>query len=282
MRTYLECLTCLTKQAVEIARQNIHPDHQEDFVRDALKKLTEFDYTNPPPIMAMELYAMLRDVAGLDDPYAQIKSRYNKQALELYPELKKTLEDSADPLHTAVRIAVAGNIIDFGAGNSDTIHVEETLDRALRTPFAIDHMDQLREDLDQARSILYLADNAGEIVFDRVLIEELGARRVTCAVRDIPVINDATLHDAVQAGLVDVCRVISSGSPAPGTPLAICSGEFKDLFYGADIVISKGQGNFETLTHPGREIFFLFMVKCPIISQEVGVEINSFITMKRS
>ncbi len=280
MRTHLDCVGCLVRQALDIARQNIPEDLQRTFIRDVLKSLGELDFDSPPPIMAMEMYGMLRETLGIHDPYAEVKYDCNSKALALYPRLKEILASSADPFDAGVRMAVAGNIIDFAAGDHRRIPVEETLERALAVPFAIDHTDRLRQRVTDARSILYLADNAGEIVFDRVLIEELGPERVTCAVRDIPVINDATMQDAIQTGLDKVCTVISSGSPAPGTPLGLCTEEFRQLFYGADVVISKGQGNLETLCAPGRDVFFLFMVKCPIISGEVGAEMNSFIVME--
>jgi uncharacterized protein with ATP-grasp and redox domains len=282
MRTSIECIGCLVRQAVGLARLNIPAEKQEVFIRDVLKGLAGFDYESPPPIMAMGMYKILRNLTSINDPFAGIKAVYNDKALAFYPRLKEIMASSSDPINTAIRIAVAGNIIDFAAGNHGTVPIEETLEKALVASFAIDHMGRLRQRIDDAGSILYLADNAGEIVFDRVLIEEIGPERVTCAVRDVPIINDATKEDAVIAGLTKICTVISSGSKAPGTPLEICTDEFRDLFYSADMVIAKGQGNYETLTHIGRDIFFLFMVKCPIISREVGVALYSFIAMLSS
>jgi len=180
-------------------------------------------------------------------------------------------------------MAVAGNIIDFGLGahGCEEIAVEDTIMNALDSPFAVNDIPELIERLGDAEHILYVADNAGEIVLDRIFIEHIGPDRVTCAVRSAPVINDATLTDAAQAGLDRLCRVIPSGSEAPGTPLSLCSEEFLECFAAADLVISKGQGNFETLDAPGREVFHLFMVKCPVVSQEVDVPMGSFMAMKR-
>ena len=186
---------------------------------------------------------------------------------------------SDDPFETALRIAVAGNIIDFGVHTNDSIQIRATIEKALEAQFAIDHIRELKDRLCHASLVLYLADNAGEIVFDRLFVEQIGAGRVVCAVRHAPIINDATLDDAEQAGLCDVCRVISSGCTAPGTLIRECSDEFKTLFSSADIVISKGQGNFETLNHTDRDIFFLFMVKCQVISREVSVPVGGFVVM---
>lgn len=281
MKTHIECIACLVKQAVEIAQEHIPQQKQDTFIRTILERISKMDYSDPPPLMATQMYSLVRGLTGVIDPYAGVKKYYNEKALGLYPEFARLVGSSHDPLETALRIAVAGNIIDFGMGTRDSIQIKETVDRALSARFAINDIGSLRERLTDASTILYLADNAGEIVFDRLFIEQLGPKRVVCAVRHEPIINDATMDDAGQAGLCSVCRVISSGSPSPGTPLHLCSQEFRRLFVRADVVIAKGQGNFETLSRPGRDVFFLFMVKCPVISREAGVPVGSFVVMNR-
>ena len=281
MKTYIECIGCLVKQSVEIAKAHIPEDKQDVFIRTILRRISEIDYSNPPPIMATEMYSMVKDLTGITDPYAEIKNYYNQKALNLYPEFTRLVASSDDPFETALRIAVAGNIIDFGIGTKDSIQIRETVDRALNARFAINHIRDLKERLAEPGQVLYLADNAGEIVFDRLFIEQLGPERVVCAVRHAPIINDATLDDAKKVGLCDVCEVISSGSRAPGTPLDMCSDDFRDLFESAQVVIAKGQGNFETLSQASRDIFFLFMAKCPVISREAGVPVGSFIVMNQ-
>ena len=282
MKTYIECIGCLVKQSVEIAKAHIPEDKQDEFIRTILKSISEMDYSNPPPIMATEMYLLVRELTGVTDPYAEIKKYYNEKALNLYPEFARLVNSSDDPFDTALRIAVAGNIIDFGMGTKDSIQIRETVDRALSANFAVNHIGELKERLAQASLVLYLADNAGEIVFDRLFIEQLGPERVVCAVRHSPIINDATLADAEQAGLCDICKVISSGSGAPGTPLVMCSDEFRDLFAAASVVIAKGQGNFETLSKADRDIFFLFMAKCPVVAREADVPVGSFIVMNQA
>jgi len=281
MKTYIECIGCLVKQSVEIAKAHIPQDKQDTFIRTMLRSISEMDYSNPPPVMATEMYTLVKELTGITDPYADIKSYYNEKTLNLYPEFSRLVASSKDPFETALRIAVAGNIIDFGMGTRDNIQIRETVDRALNAQFAIDHINDLKERVSQPGLVLYLADNAGEIVFDRLFIEQLGPERVVCAVRHAPIINDATLDDARQAGLCDVCEVISSGSRAPGTLLPMCSDEFMDLFANAQVVIAKGQGNFETLSQADRDIFFLFMAKCPVISRETHVPVGSFIVMNK-
>ncbi len=282
MQTYLECVGCLVKQAAEIATNNLPEDRREQFMRDMLERIAGFDYTDSPPIMAMEMYGEVRRRAGIADPYLEIKKTYNSRALKLYPGLREKIVVAPDPLDAALRIAVAGNIIDFGMGTTDNIQVEATIERALREDFVVDDTRRLKEELQAAQNILYLGDNAGEIVFDRLFVETIGPENVTFAVRDVPIINDSTLSDAADAGMNRVCRVISSGSPAPGTPLELCSAEFREIFDQADVVISKGQGNFETLSNPPRPVYFLLMAKCAVIAREIGVDVGSFIAKYQS
>jgi len=283
MHTQVECIACLTKQAAGLAREFLAPHKREPFMRRVLEGLARFDCDAPPPLFTREIYRIYRDMDGKGDPYGEKKRHSNEQALSLAPRLRRIIASRPDMLEAALRMAVAGNIIDFGLGahGCEEIAVEDTIMNALDSPFAVNDIPELIERLGDAEHILYVADNAGEIVLDRIFIEHIGPDRVTCAVRSAPVINDATLTDAAQAGLDRLCRVIPSGSEAPGTPLSLCSEEFLECFAAADLVISKGQGNFETLDAPGREVFHLFMVKCPVVSQEVDVPMGSFMAMKR-
>jgi uncharacterized protein with ATP-grasp and redox domains len=281
MQTRLECLSCLMKQAARLAGKSLPEQRQAPFMRRVLEGLARFDFIGPPPLFTREIYRLLREMDGENDPFEAQKTFFNGQALALYPRLKGLVASRPEPLEAAVRIAVAGNVIDFGIHDPEGIAVEQTITDALGGVFVINDIPALTMKLQQAERILYVADNAGEIVLDRLLIEQIGPGRVTCAVRSAPIINDATLSDAAQAGLDQVCRVIPSGSDAPGTPLALCSKEFEELFLSADVVISKGQGNFETMDAPGREVFHLMMAKCPVISREAGVPLGSFIVMQK-
>jgi len=183
--------------------------------------------------------------------------------------LKEIVVTSQDPLETAVRIAIAGNIVDFGA--DPDFELEQEVQKALEQEPAANHYETLKEKTGRAREILYIADNAGETVFDKILIEVM-AKPVVYAVRERPVINDATTEDAKKSGLDQVAQVISSGCDAPGITLKRCSEEFLDPFRRADLIISKGQGNYETLSGKQRPIFYLLMAKCSIIATDLGVK----------
>ena len=246
------------------------PAVHDRLVRQALKWAADMDFDQPPPVLARRIHRKLREITGIFDPYQEAKNRANKMALDLVGELTAKIEASDDPLFMAARLAVAGNVIDMGAsGHVGMARVREAVDHALATPLAGDWNGFVRV-LENARQILYLADNAGEIALDRLFIEKLGPKRVTLAVRGAPVINDATRADAEAAGLDGMVSIIDNGADAPGTILEACSREFIRHFNEADLIIAKGQGNFETLSQSGRPIYFLFMIKCAVVSLQTG------------
>jgi len=282
MRTYLDCLPCFVRQTLEAVRfvtddEAVHAE----VLRQILLAASEMDLGMAPPAMGQRIHRLIREVTGNADPYRQVKERFNRLALTLYPDLKRRVAASADPLETAVRLAIAGNIIDFGVSASvSEPAVRETIERSLREPL-IGDVEGLRRAAAGADEVLYLTDNAGEIVFDRLLIETLDADNLAVGVKSEPVINDATAEDALAAGLTERWEVIENGSDAPGTLLETCSPGFLDRFERADVVIAKGQGNYETLSDAPRPVFFILMVKCPVIARDIGCEVGSLV-LRRS
>jgi hypothetical protein len=242
-----------------------------------------------PPLIARNVYGMIHEITGIADPYLDLKRWSNRKALEIYPKLKARVRAAGDPLFRAVKLAVAGNIIDYGARNA--LDLESELARILewenekvdREPPRFFDFVSFRKALDTSKSVLYLADNAGEAVFDRVLIEVITERdpgkEVIYAVRGKPIINDVLLEDALYCGLDRVSRLVSSGTDAPGTVLDTCRPGFVERFFEADLVISKGQGNFEALSETTRRVFFLFMAKCDVVANHVGCEREDFLLL---
>ncbi|MHB0995433.1 MAG: damage-control phosphatase ARMT1 family protein [Elusimicrobiales bacterium] len=275
MKTTLDCIPCLFRQALETARIfSRDPAVHERVLRDVLAWSRRMDMNKPAPVMGQRIHRRLRALTGLRDPYRRAKDIQNKLALRLLPELRRELGAAGDRLGLAVKIAIAGNIIDMGAyGDVGEAGVRAAVEHALREPLR-GGLEIFRRAAAKARSVLYLTDNAGEIVFDRLLIRELGPGRVTAAVRGAPVLNDAVMADARAAGLHRLCRVISNGSDAPGTVLEETSKEFRRLFDGADLVIAKGQGNYETLSDAPRPVWLLFKAKCPVIARRAGVKVG--------
>ena len=275
MRTYLDCIPCFFRQALETTRlAKLSEEEQRQVLVELGERLSGFSLQSSPPEIARSLYADIAARSGRD-PFKEIRENSNRQALDLYPRLKKRVKDSDDPLRTAVRLAIAGNVIDYGTpGEFD---VEEEIEVVLGEEFGVFMFDEFKAALGRAGTIIYLCDNAGEIVFDRILIEELQVNypiEITAAVRGGPVLNDVILEDARQVGLDRVCRVISNGFNAPGTILSSCSREFTDFYHNSDLVISKGQGNFETLWGKNEDIFFLFKIKCDVVARHVEGEVG--------
>ena len=249
----------------------------EQVVRDVLLWAGAMDLTQTPPAMAQRIHRRLREITGRNDPYRRAKDRLNSLASELIPELRAKIESTSDPLMMATRLAIVGNVMDLGVnGNLTATDVHHAVNLALAEPF-FGELDRFRQAISEAQSILYLADNAGEITFDRLLVEQISSKHVTVVVRGAPVINDATLIDAQAVGLDKIAEVIDNGSDAPGTILSDCSLEFQRRFAKADLIIAKGQGNFESLSNEPDNLFFLFKVKCSVIAdhikQPVGTQV---------
>lgn len=271
MRTSIDCIPCFVRQTLEAARfVSDYPSVHEGVLREILRCLASLDLDRSPPFVGQMIHRRLRELTENPDPYREAKDRHNRLALQLLPELKELVRKSEDPLKTSALLAITGNVIDLGArGDLTEDEVRSSIARTFSEPFHID-IEHLRKEIGKASSILYLADNAGEIVFDRLLIEELPVEHVVVAVRGAPVINDAVMDDATTAGLHGLVRLVSNGSDAPGTILNDCSLEFQSCYRNADLVIAKGQGNYETLSSEEKNIFFLFKIKCKTVASHTG------------
>lgn len=276
MKTSLDCIPCILRQVLDASRLiSNDPAFHSQSMRDALGRLQDMDLDLSPPAIAQIIHRSLREKSGMNDPYHSIKTKQNQIALNMIPVLRARVYSSEDPLLLAARLAIAGNIIDLGVnGDLKTTDIQRSIDQALSEPFVGDE-EKFRQAIKSAHSILYLADNTGEIAFDSLLIEQISPERVTLAVRGAPVINDATIEDAKMVGLDKIVRVISNGSDAPGTILDDCDDNFRQQFRNADLIIAKGQGNYETLNEEPANIFFLFKVKCQMVSRLVNQPIGT-------
>ena len=285
MRTYLDCIPCFIKTALEMARLvDANAITHKEILDEVARMIPNFSLGSSPPEMARMIHKVMERRFGNKDIYGTIKKESNRKALELYPRLKEKVSESTDKLLTAVEIAIAGNVIDYAAKNS--LNIEAEIDKLFTNDFShinktIFDYEYFKDDLMKASRILYLADNAGEILFDRVLIEEFPEdKEIILAVRDKPVINDALIEDAMECGLDKRAKVMSSGVDAPGTVLKYCSKEFIEIYKNADLIISKGQGNYEALSQERENIYFLFRAKCPVIARHAGTEVGDIVLHK--
>lgn len=276
MNTYLDCLPCFFNQALRAARLATNDPVKIKAVLDAVGlMLPRISLESTPPESGRLIYQIVHDITQNQDPYRQIKDRSTEEALSLYPFMKEIVtEQSEDPLLAAIRMSIAGNIIDFGPNRK--FDLKEEIRKMRLKEFAVCDYQLFKERLDRCKSVLYLGDNAGECVFDRVLLETMG-KPATYVVREKPVINDATIIDAQKAGIEDVAELMSSGTDAPGTYLDTCSKTFLRRYRDAELIISKGQGNFEALSGEKRPIFFLLQVKCLVIGDHLGLKVGDIL-----
>jgi len=282
MKTSYDCIPCFIRQTLEAARFATSDNNiLESVLKKVLKAVSMMDLKRSPPVMGQHIHRIIRKASGSNDPYKKIKEKFNKYALELYPALKKMVENSPNQFETAARLAIAGNIIDFGVNAEvDSSVINKTIELSLSEQLFGD-LEYFHKAISSAQNILYIGDNTGEIVFDRLLIQQLPIDRVTFVVRGSPVINDATMADAIDTGMIDLVNVIDNGSDAPGTVIEECSETFRRIFQDADIVIAKGQGNYETLSNINKDIFFLLKAKCSVIAQHIGCDVGASVIDNR-
>ncbi len=280
MRTYLDCIPCFVYQALRTGRLvGLSDEKIRALLTELGKKIEGISLDDPPPKTAVMVYDLIARYTGKMDPFKEVKHEATEKALALYPKLKKDILESKAPLGRAIRLATVGNVIDFGVSSSYDLEAE--IQKMLGQSFGRWDEEIFTEAVTRADWILYLGDNAGETVFDRLLIETL-ARPTTYVVREAPIINDATIEDAMAAGLEKVASIISSGCSAPGTVMDQCSPEFLDLFRKAPVIISKGQGNYETLSDADAPIFFLLKAKCDVVAGHLGVKMGDLVLASRS
>ncbi len=273
MKMHLDCPSCFLNQAIRTGRLLGCSDRCIwEMVKGCGQVLSQVNEELPPPQNAVALYDRIAEKAGVRDPFFKLKKESTRHALGLYPELKRKIKDHGDALEAALRFAACGNVIDYGV--SSDFDLLKEVENALGTRFSMWEYHVFLKRLSKADWILYLGDNCGETVFDRLLIEEL-RKPVKYAVRGGPIINDVTEEDARDAGLHKVAEIVSTGYRAPGIVLKECSDRFRELFASAPMIISKGQGNFETLSDEYREIFFIFKIKCKVVSNFLGFPLNT-------
>ncbi|MCY1721716.1 ARMT1-like domain-containing protein [Prolixibacteraceae bacterium Z1-6] len=276
-----ECLICQVKALQKrMDKFEIAKEKRNSLVRKMLKEIATIDLDNAySPEITRNLLEKLKQNSTITDPYDKEKQQSNKELLERYDEFKQRIQNSNDKFDTALRLAIAGNIIDFGP--SHKFDISETIEKVFTSDLAINDSKQLRAEIRKAKTILYLGDNCGEIVLDKLFIETINHTNVVFAVRENPILNDATQKEAIEVGIPEVATLISNGDDAPSTLLHRVSKEFLDIYKTADLIIAKGMGNFEGLmdeTDP--RLFYMLMIKCQVIGNNVGANKGDFVVKR--
>jgi uncharacterized protein with ATP-grasp and redox domains len=255
----------------------VDEETQMKALKRATEALAEADFSQPPAVLATQALLASGEVYDQDDPYREEKKRTTDEALHLYEQIKPKVEaemaqmDPVSRISHASKLAAAGNIIDFGIGKP--FDIEATLKDTLENGFAVDHSEHLYEALKSSDSFLLISDNAGEIVFDRFLLDEAlkMGKRVTVSVRSRGILNDAVREDAVMAGITDPVEIIETGTGSLGLMLDETSEEFRGEFDRAGVILSKGQANYETLNDVTRSMFYILRIKCHVIGDGMGL-----------
>jgi len=291
MKTYLECIPCFFRQALKASEIACTSDKRKKRIFDEIAKIIpDFSLESSPPEMAGLVHKIIRDISGKKDPYKKAKELSHKLTLAAKNKLRNKIKNTQNRLLTAVELAIAGNIIDFGP-KSD-LNVNDEINRIIseekraikKENKALFQFNKFEKALKIAKKILYLGDNVGETIFDSLLLEEIkriySKKEIEYVVRAKPIINDALFEDAYKAGIDKYAKIITSGVDSPGTVLSLCSKEFLEKFKQADLIISKGLGNYEALSQEKGPIYFLFMAKCPVIARHLNCDIGNVILKK--
>ena len=278
MKTRLECLPCLSRNAVVIAQRSCNdPELQHRIVCDSMHLLADTDMSEPPPFYAREIMDIaLRECScRCADPYGREKETSTLLARRLLAELHDIPEYDPDRFESRLRLAIAGNILDFGVFTDLNLNEAVRMVRQTFTrPIDREAMRKLQRRIESSRKILYVLDNCGEAVFDRIFME-LFQEKVVVAVRGRESLNDVTRKELADSGFPETVRVVDNGTGIPGVMEDFAGAELGHAMKNADLIIAKGQGNFETLNETRYPVSFLFLAKCPVVIREIGAEPKS-------
>lgn len=280
MKATADCIPCIENFVLRTAKQVSEDDWlQRKILLETMDVLRNASYDRSPAEICYDVERAAAKMLGTADPYRSLKKKLNKLSMPVAVKAEKTVQDADDPLHTSLLFACAANTLDVAVLSAST--PQDVIEFAKTRSFEPDNYDQLKEELETARSVLYILDNAGEIAFDKLVVQQLLDKDVTCVVRKSPIFNDATREDAQEVSLASICSVTDPGTDALGLPLDLCSSKFKMVFDNSDVIIAKGMANFETLEGvTSKSVYFLLVAKCPVVAGLLGVKVGGMVLLK--
>ncbi|WP_238861608.1 ARMT1-like domain-containing protein [Clostridium sp. YIM B02569] len=284
MKIHDKCLPCMVNQVIKVA--NITGvNNKEELLKEVFTYLSKMDFEATTPEIIGEIFGMIKEHTNNPDPYKETRNYYNTLFLKLLPEFERKIEQAENSFELAVRYAIVGNIIDFNPIHNTLLEdIFDYFERMEQLELAIDDSKELAEDILNSKTLLYLGDNCGEICMDKILlrkIKELNPNiKIFFGVRGKPVVNDSIAEDAYAVGIDEYSEVIDNGDGSLGTVLNRTSYEFKEVYKKADVVIAKGQANYECLSEEKKKIYFLLMTKCDVIANDIGAPEKKMICMK--
>ncbi len=285
MKIQEKCIPCIVNQALKVADM-VGLEDKEQLLRKVFTYLSQVDFkASSTPELIGEIFALLKKEIGNEDPYKETRLQYNQMFLEQIPELEQEINRAENPFLEAIKYAIIGNVIDFNPIHNLLLSdIEACFLRLKEEQLEINHSNILMHEIRNADTILYLGDNCGEICLDKILIKKIKELNPSCHVffgtRGEAVVNDSVEEDAYLVGIDDYATVISNGDSSLGTVLYRTSKRFQDIYQNADVVIAKGQANYECLSNENKNIYFLLMTKCSVIANDIGVPEMKMICMK--
>lgn len=278
MNSHTDCISCVVSKANSLADKYLTDKNQKhNFMKKVLNEIIEIDYERTAPYLVAKVMRLLKDEIKVDDIYYEEKQFFTTKLLEMETEIAKTVENYEDKILNGLKIALAGNIIDFGVfDNIDFEFVQTIIDDAFDVNFDEKTISNFKLSLEKSKKLLYIGDNTGEIVFDKIFIKKIKEKypdlKIYFAVRGKPILNDSTIEDALMVGMDKHAQIISNGSDLPGTDLIEVSDEFKKIFKEADLILSKGQGNFESLPGCSHNVYYLLLCKCDLLTKQLNCD----------
>lgn len=285
MKVSYECAPCFLRQAREALDLSIDDENLKiEMMSDVFKFLAEtYNEDCSSNKTGSLIHRMIKEKTGIKDPYTEEKRMGNKLALKYLPHVQELLKDDEN-LENYVKIAILGNILDFGAFELGT-DFDKLITNKLNCDLAINNTDLLEKDLKKHKNLLYLVDNTGEIVFDKLLLKKIKEYdiNITIAVKENPILNDACLEDALEVGLDEYGEIVSIGTDTVGVVYTEISDKFKEIFDNSDFIISKGMGNYEGLTEinlENKDVYFLLCAKCTVVSKNLNINLHDMAILK--
>lgn len=276
MKTSNECLPCMISQVLKTA-DRVGLEDKTELMRKTFLYLSKADFASiSTPLLLGEIYELIKEESQNEDPYKDVRDFYNSMLLEKLPNIEDSINQKPDSFKEAVKLAILGNIIDFSPAHELALKdVQEVFEKNRNEELAIDQTGELRKEIQKADVILYLGDNCGEICLDKLLIKKIHIlnpnAKIIFSTRGKPVVNDLIEEDAYKVGMNEYAAIINNGDASLGTVLNRTSSEFRYIYDKADLVISKGQGNYECLSDEKKNIYFLLMSKCKRIADDLEI-----------
>ncbi|WP_186423496.1 damage-control phosphatase ARMT1 family protein [Lacrimispora celerecrescens] len=284
MRLHDKCLPCVVNQAIKVA-DITGLNTKEELLREVFTYLSKMNFHETTPEIIGEIFDMIKRHTNNPDPYKETRNYYNTLFMKMLPEFERKIEQAENPFMLAIRYAIVGNIIDFNPIHNTLLEdIYDCFEKMEQLELAINDSHALMKDISNAGTLLYLGDNCGEICMDKILLKKIKEQnpnvKLFFGVRGKPVVNDSISEDAYSVGINEYAEVVDNGDGSLGTVLNRTSPAFKEVYNNADIVIAKGQANYECLSEENKNIYFLLMTKCEVIAKDIGVEEKKMICMK--